>query len=236
MFRRVLGSTLFFAWFLLISVPMYVLALPLLAGPRIWLREVMRFWARAMLFGLKWLAGVRHEIRGREHIPPGAALVAAKHYSMWETIAVMEWLQDPAVVIKRELFRVPFYGWYIRASGMIAVDRDAGGRALREMARDAKRAFAERRQVVIFPEGTRRRLGDPPDYKPGIAALYAQLDVPCVPVAHNSGLHWRGFWKIPGTVVVQFLPAIPAGLRREAFMRELETRIERAVRSLVSAP
>jgi 1-acyl-sn-glycerol-3-phosphate acyltransferase len=230
---RAVRSALFLAWFLFISIVLHVISLPLLFAPRRALRVAMHLWSSLTLFGLKWLAGVSWELRGKENIPHGTALVAAKHYTMWETIAVLRWLDDPAVIIKRELFRLPFYGWYLKAAEMIAVDREAGGRAVRSLAQAANRALGQGRQVLIFPEGTRRPVGAPPAYKPGVAALYRQLGVACVPVAHNSGVHWAAFWKTPGTIVVEFLPAIPPGLPRDVFMARLESAIETSVRELL---
>jgi 1-acyl-sn-glycerol-3-phosphate acyltransferase len=140
------------------------------------------------------------------------------------------YLNYPAFVLKRELLSIPLFGWYLRKVGMIAVDRAAGASALRNMARQASEAFAEGRSILIFPEGTRVPPGESRPYHPGVAALYTQLKVPVVPVALNSGLFWgrRSFVKRPGTVTVQFLPPIPPGLDRKAFMRELESRIEAA--------
>jgi 1-acyl-sn-glycerol-3-phosphate acyltransferase len=128
--------------------------------------------------------------------------------------------------MKQSLLRIPLYGWYCRKIGMIAIDRSAGAVAIRGMAALAKRALNDNRPIVIFPEGTRKQLGAPPDYKPGVAGLYAQLQIPCVPIAHNSGLFWTGFLKRPGTVIVQFLEPIPPGLPRQQFMAMLEKRIE----------
>jgi 1-acyl-sn-glycerol-3-phosphate acyltransferase len=227
-------SVLFLIWFVVVSVAMHIVALPLLFGPRRFIVWAMKAWAWLTLFGLKWIAGLSYVLRGKEHIPPGAALVAAKHYTMWETIAVLLLLRDPAVVLKRELLQIPLYGWYARRAGMIAVDRAGAARAIRAMTTSAKRAVADGRQIVIFPEGTRRKVGDPPDYKPGAAALYLALGVPCVPLAHTSGLFWQAFEKRSGTIVVEFMPAIPAGLTREAFTESLEGAIETSVRRLLT--
>ena len=145
-------------------------------------------------------------------------------------------LDAPIVVLKRELLNVPFYGWYARKAGVISIDREGGASALRRMAADAKKAFAAGDTVMIFPEGHRQLPDAPPDYKPGVAALYAFLGAPCIPVALDSGLFWTGpggFLKKRGTIVVEFLPAIPPGLKRKEFMSELQTRIETATAALV---
>jgi 1-acyl-sn-glycerol-3-phosphate acyltransferase len=228
-----LRSALFLVWFLAISIVLHLVLLPFLLGPRQLPLRAARLWSRMTLFGLKWINGLDYEIRGAAHIPRGPALVAAKHFSIWDTIALTVLLKDPAFVVKRELADIPFYGWYLRKADMIPIDRDAGPSAIRALRGAARRAAEQQRQIVIFPEGTRRRPGDPPAYKPGVAALYGQLDLPCIPVAHNAGLYWTGFGKRPGTIVMEFLPAIPPRLQRARFMAELETRTETATNRLL---
>jgi 1-acyl-sn-glycerol-3-phosphate acyltransferase len=228
-----LRSLLFLIWFAAISILLHLALLPFLLGSRRWPLAAAKLWSRMTLFGLKAIAGLGYEVRGSEHVPRGAALVAAKHFSIWDTIALTFLLRDPAFVVKRELANIPFYGWYLRKAEMIPIDRDAGASAVRMLRAAARRAAGEGRQVVIFPEGTRRQPGDPPDYKPGVAALYGQLDLPCVPVAHNAGLYWTAFLKKRGTIVLEFLPPIPPNLPRAQFMTELENRTEAAVTQLL---
>ena len=225
-------STLYFLYFITVSVVMHICALPTLALPRMTVVRISQAWSWMLLWGLKYVAGLDYEVRGE--IPKGGVLVAAKHMSMWDTITLYLLLRDPVIVIKRELLSIPFYGWYVRKAKMIAIDRAAGANALRQMAAQAREVIAAGRPIAIFPEGTRKKPGAPPDYKPGIAGLYTQLGVPCVPVALNSGQFWRGgFEKKPGTIVIEFLPAIPAGLKRAEFMRALEESIERRTAKLL---
>jgi 1-acyl-sn-glycerol-3-phosphate acyltransferase len=228
----VLRSALFLIWFALVSIVMNVGSVPLfLLPPRVTLFAA-KIWARLVLFGLEWIAGIRVEVRGA--LPDPRVLVAAKHLSMWETVAFLALLPRPAIVLKHSLLNIPFYGWYCRKMRMIAIDRSAGARAVRVMQEQALRALRDGRPVVIFPEGTRKKPGDRPDYKPGIAGLYVRLHVPCVPVAHNSGLFWAGgFLRKPGTVVLEFLEPIPPGLKRSEYMVLLETRIEDATKRLL---
>ena len=232
---KLIGSVLFLIFYFVVSLVIYTAAIPLFLGPRIIVIRGAQFWARAMLWALRIFCGQTYEVRGHEHVPQGAALVASKHFSMWETMAFMVLVNDPAIVLKRELMWVPFYGWYGIKMGMIPVDRSAKASAIRLMRRKAKAAIEAQRQIIIFPEGTRRMPGDPPAYKPGVAGLYSYLEVPCVPVALTSGLVWRnsGFIKYPGHIVVEFLPAIAPGLKRDAFMAELENRIETATNGLL---
>lgn len=228
-------SALFLVWFALTSTAIALLALPTLAMNRRAVVFVSRNWSRVTLFGLKWIAGLDYEIRGTR--PPRGTLIAAKHMSMWDTIALYLLIEDAIVVIKRELLFIPFYGWYVWKAGSIAIDRDGGAHALRRMVDAARAEIAKGHPIVIFPEGHRMAPGAPPEYKPGVAALYAQLGVPCVPVALNSGLFWTGpmgFLKKRGKVVVEFLEPISAGLKPRAFLNQLETRIEGATAGLIA--
>lgn len=214
---------------------MHIVCLPTLLLDRKTASAVPRTWAKLLLWGLKIFAGLGYEVRGAQHLIHGGVIVASKHQCMWETIALFALLDDPAVVIKHELLRVPLYGWYARKQENIFVDRKAGASAVRAMMGAARAALSESRPILIFPEGTRKAVGAPPDYKPGVAGLYAELDVPCVPVALNSGLYWiaGGLLKKPGTIVVEFLEAIPPGRARQEFMSQLQTRIEAATQRLV---
>jgi len=226
-----LRSCLFMLWFLAVTIVLLFIFLPLLLAPRQASAWLGRLWSRVVLWGLKVFAGLDVVVRGE--IPKGPVLVASKHMSICDTLILQITLHDPGIVLKRELLRIPFYGWYLGRAGAIAVDRNAGASAMRVMIVAAKRVLAQGRQVLIFPEGTRKTPGAPPDYKPGVAGLYSQLGVDCVPVAQNSGVYWQGFIKQPGTVVLEFLPAIPPGLKRAEFMRELQTRIETATAALL---
>lgn len=229
-----LRSAIYFFWFVLLSVVLHVMFLPALLVSRRGAVTAARLWCGGILWGLKTFTRLDYEVRG--NIPRSPTLVAAKHMSMWDTVALFYLIGDPVFVLKRELMRIPFYGWYARRVGMIAIDRQAAGAALRNMTKDARRALKQGVSVVIFPEGTRRKPGSPPDYKTGVAALYQRLDEPCVPVALNSGLFWTGpagFLKKPGRIVIRFLPPIAAGMKRQDFMRTLETRIEQATADLL---
>ena len=224
-------SFLFMLWFLAVTTLLSLLFLPVLILPRAATVWLARLWSRATFFGLKQFAGLDWEIRG---LPPeGPVLVAAKHMSMWDTLALYLALNQPAIVLKRSLLYIPFYGWFLWKATAIAIDRSAGSRALRKMSAAAQKVLGEGRPILIFPEGTRKKPHAPPDYKPGVAGLYALLKVPCVPVALNSGVDWTGFIKKPGTIVLEFLEPIPPGLKRDPFMALLESRIETATSRLL---
>jgi 1-acyl-sn-glycerol-3-phosphate acyltransferase len=227
----------------LFNITFYVnLALFLVLGseffllPRKWAIRALQAWAKTSLFFLRIIAGTGMEVRGRQHIPKGAALVAGKHQSFWETFAILPLLDDPAMVVKKELTWIPFFGWFIFKFRMIAVERSAGTAALRSLVARAQEEIVAGRQIVIMPEGTRRAPDDPPAYKPGAAALYGKLGVACIPFALNSGLYWprRKFLRHPGTIVIEFLPALPPGLTRREFQARLETAIETATARLVA--
>lgn len=207
----------------------------LLLAPRAWAMAGLRAHARTCLWLLRWIAGTKLEVRGREHLQDGACLVASKHQSAWDTFALVPVFRDPALVMKAELMRIPFYGWFSHKFGMIPVARETGPSALREMLREARDRIAQHREIVVFPEGTRRPPGAPPDYKPGVLMLYDQLKLPCVPVALNSGLFWprRSIMRYPGTIIVEILEPIPAGLKRKDFAVRIEQAIESASARLI---
>lgn len=231
-----LRSLLFNIVFYVNLVLFLVLGAEFFFTPRRWAIRALQAWASTSLWWMRQITGTRMELRGAEHIPHGAALVAGKHQSFWETFAILPLFDDPAMVLKKELTHIPLFGWFIYKFRMIAVERSAGSAALKAMVKRAKEEVATGRQIIIMPEGTRRAPDDPPDYKPGAAALYGALDVPCVPFALNSGLYWprRKFLRLPGTIIVEFLPAIPAGLPRKEFQRRLEAAIETATARLVA--
>ena len=207
----------------------------LLLAPRRWAMEGLRLHALASLWWLKVICGTRLEVRGREKLPAGAFLVASKHQSAWDTFALIPVFRDPAVVMKAELGLIPLYGWFSHKFRHIFVRRDKGPGALKAMIRDGRERASHGRQIVIFPEGTRRPPGAPPDYKPGFIALYEGLGLPCVPLALNSGLFWprRSLLRYPGTIVIEILDPIPAGLPRADARKLIQERIESACAALI---
>jgi 1-acyl-sn-glycerol-3-phosphate acyltransferase len=229
-----LRSLAFNIAFFAATVVLGVLALPVLLAPRRWVMRFGRFWDQCVLSLLKAIVGLDGEIRGLDKVPPGACLIAMKHQSAWDTLILPVVLGDPAIVLKRELLWIPVYGWYAARAGSIAIDRGGGAAALRGMVAAARKAAAQGRPIVIFPEGTRVAPGRRLPYQPGVAALCQALDVPVVPAAVNSGLFWgrRSFVKRPGRITLAFLDPIPPGLPRRRLMSELETRIEAATAAL----
>lgn len=214
-----------------------IAALPTLALPYPCLRVFIRSYALTSLWLLRIVCGTKVEWRHTERLPPGACIVACKHQSVWETFSLYALLHDPAYVLKRELMWLPLFGWYMAKAGLIPIDRSAGMAALARMTARARNALsgAYPRQIVIFPEGTRRPPGAPPDYKPGIVHLYQRAGVAVVPLALNSGVFWprRSWLRLPGTIVVEILQPIPPGLDKAAFFTRLQRDIETASQRLL---
>lgn len=224
-------SLLFNVAFYLVTAVMLVATLPLFFTlPQSFGMAVVREWAMTCVLLHRWIVGGRLEVRGRENIPPGGCLVASKHQSFFETFALIPLLRNPTIVMKQSIRWWPIFGQYTIKTGMIHVDRDGKTAALRALSARAKEEIDKAREIIIFPEGTRRAPGAPPDYQTGIALLYKTLGVPVVPVALNSGLFWprRSFLRYPGTIVFEFLPAIPPGLDSRAFLSRLQASIEDA--------
>ena len=229
--RSGLFVALFYLWSALLAFPM----LPLLVCPRRWTQAAFRFWSRGVFWLLLVCCDIRVELRGREHVPAGRAIVAAKHQCMFDVFAQFVWLADSCFVMRKELMRIPFFGWFAWKAGMIVVDREGGSAALRKLVRDARTRLVDPRPLVIFPEGHRGEPGHAGDYQPGVAGLYRDLDLPTHPVATNSGVHWpaHGFLRRPGTIVFEYLEPIPIGLKRAEYMRRLEADIESASDALL---
>jgi 1-acyl-sn-glycerol-3-phosphate acyltransferase len=228
-----LRSLLFNIYFFSVTILALIASLPLFLLPRVCVNRLATGWAYLVCGGLRVLCDVRIELRGRVELLHEPGLVASKHQSAWDTVYFYIVCPDPAYVMKKELMRIPIYGWLATKQKMITVDRKGGGAALKRMVAEAQEAIADRRQIVIFPQGTRVPAGAPTSaypYQPGLAGLYSKLGVQCVPVALNSGQVWarRSFMKYPGTIRVEVLDAIAPGLPRAAFMREMESRIETA--------
>jgi 1-acyl-sn-glycerol-3-phosphate acyltransferase len=212
-----------------------IIALPTFLMPRAALLTLARYWARSSIWLLRGICNIRVEYRGLEKIPEGPLIVASKHQSMWETFALLQFFDQPLFILKRELTWIPLFGWYLIKANMIGINRSAGGRSLLKMARRAGEQVRRGRQLIIFPEGTRRPVDAPARYKPGVAQIYVGCGVACLPVALNSGLFWprRTFMRYPGTMVVEFLDLLPPGLSRAEFLMRVSNVIEEATGRLV---
>jgi 1-acyl-sn-glycerol-3-phosphate acyltransferase len=229
--RSLVYNVLFYAllvFWILVAIPTFLMP------PRAFM-AIAKAWARSSVWLMRVVCNTRMEVRGLEKIPEGPLIVASKHQSMWETFALMPFFDAPLFIYKRELAWIPFFGWYLMKSKMIGVDRSGGLRSLMEMARRAPKEICSGRQLIIFPEGTRTPVDAPPNYMTGVGQIYANSAVPCLPVALNSGLFWprRTFMRYPGTLVVEFLDPLPAGLNRKDFIAQIRVSIEDATNRLV---
>lgn len=222
----VLRSVLFTVLFYLGSAPIVILgAIASLVFPGA-IKGTARMWSGYFRTLLPVL-GIRVVVKGE--VPQHAVIVASKHQSAFETIATLYLWRDPAVVLKAELMRIPFWGYIARRHGAIPVERDASTKAMRTMMRAAEDAIAADRPIVIFPEGSRMAPGEAPPLKPGVAGLYKLLKLPVVPLALDSGRLWprRSFVKRSGTITLSFGEPIPAGLDRRDFEARLHAAINR---------
>ena len=229
-------SLLFNALFYVNITVRMIVALPTILLPYAFLHSVLRRYASSTLWFLRVVCGTEVEWRGREKLPTGPYIVACKHQSLWETFALFMLLPDPTYVLKRELMWLPLFGWLATKARMIPIDRGSHAKALAGMIAAARREAARGRQIVIFPEGTRRPPGAKPHYLPGVAFLYAELGIPCVPIALNSGLFWprRSLRRYPGTVLAEVLDPIPPGLDKREFLTRLRGATEEATARLVA--
>ena len=230
--RSAIFNVVFYTTFVLLMI----VGLPCLLLPQRACLALVRLWARLSVAMLDVICGMKVEFRNLHLVPKGASILAVKHQSFLETFALITVLEDFTYILKKELTTIPFFGWYVRASGQIGVDRDKRGGVLPRLQAAVRDKLKDGRQVVIFPEGTRRPVGVPAAYKPGVAALCTASRVPCTPVALNTGLFWprRSFKRRPGTVVIEFLPPIPSDLPKRDFMVRLQNAIEPATDALVA--
>ncbi|MBA2125741.1 1-acyl-sn-glycerol-3-phosphate acyltransferase [Hyphomicrobium methylovorum] len=231
----IIRSLVYGGVFYIVTALYLVLGSWLLLGPRAWAMKGLELHGRTAVWLLRLICGTKFEVRGQDNLPSGGCLVIAKHQSAWDTFGLVPLFRDPAIVLKDELKWIPFYGWFCIKFEHILVKREKASAALKRLIQDARQRLSAGREVVIFPEGTRTIPGAAPDYKPGYVALYEALGVPAVPMALNSGLFWprRSLWRYPGTIVVEFLPAVPPGLPRAEFRGRVERDIEAASRRLI---
>ena len=241
-----LRSALFNVWFYGVTVVMAVSSLGMRVVAPNRAMSWARTWARLVIAGLWPLCRIRVAVSGLENLPADEpALIASQHQSAFDTMLWLTLIPNTAYVLKKELLRIPLFGDMCRRTGMIAVDRGAGGAAIRALLRGADAAVAARRTIVIFPEGTRAHPGAPLPLQPGIAALASRTGLPVIPVVTDSGKCWgrRAFRKNAGVIHVVIQPPLPARMEREALLRTLEQRfaegttdLDKLVDNSVGAP
>lgn len=230
-FQSILFNVTFYAANLMMSAGLGLV----LFLPRKYIVKAVEIWLGVVAWIEYHVGGIQYKIVGRENIPQGACIIASKHQSEWETFKMHLIFKDPAIVLKRELLKIPLIGWWMNLSGSIAIDRGTAIRSMLKMIPEARKAAAEGRPIVIFPEGTRVAIGESRPYKSGVAALYQELKIPVVPMALNSGLLWpkNSFFKKRGLITVEILPPIPPGLPRDEMMQKLRDFSETATARLV---
>ncbi len=229
-------SALFNLAFYIVTFLVLLIGLPLLFFPQKWTMEgVYKIQARSCLWLLKHIAKIDAEVRGLDNLVPGPVIIASKHQSVWETFGLAPYLTYPIVILKHELMWIPLLGWYAIKFGHIPVKRGKGSATMQALLANARKQLKGEKELLIFPEGTRKAPGAVPAYKTGTYRLYKELNIPVIPVALNSGLFWprRSFRRYPGTVIAEFLPPIMPGLSRDDFMLALEQQTEQATKRLI---
>lgn len=228
-------SLLYAIWFYVTMAVLGLAFMPVSLVSRRFAIWSVKTFARTQAFGLWLFCGITTEVRGKEHLPKGPGLIAMKHQSTYDTIAPFIFMENPAFILKKELLKAPVFGVYASRVG-IPIDRAGGAKTMRLMLAAAQKAIPQGQQIVIFPEGTRQLPDAPTDIKPGIVLLYNKLDLPCVPVALNTGLCWQGsgFTRKAGKIIFEVLPPIPPGLDRETLTGSLKDALEPATQRLVA--
>jgi 1-acyl-sn-glycerol-3-phosphate acyltransferase len=199
-------------------------------------RKVISRYTRRMVGAMRLFAGIRLKVRGKERLPEGAFIIAAKHQSWGDGFCVYAQFDDLAFVTGDHLERFPLLGTILKKLGAIVVNSCGGPEARHALTQSAAQAKAEGRKILIYPEGHLARVGERFRYRAGVFHLYRDFDMPVVPVATNLGLFWpqEDWVKHPGTAVIEFLEPIPTGLDKEAFMARLETAIEARTAELIA--
>ena len=237
--RSVLFNTVFYINLIaqmIVMTPIYFLL------PRKKAYVVAKNWARSNHWLFAKIVGTTFEIEGLEHLQSDRGYICApKHQSFWDAYALLPWLEHPLYILKRELTWIPLFGWYLKKQRMVPVNRSARGKVMAAVMQRTRAEMDTGRQLVIYPEGTRRPPGAPPEYKYGIARLYRDLKVPVVPVVMHPGLFWprRKFIRYPGHFKVEILPPIQPGMDPDAFLAHLievmETASDRLLLETVEA-
>ena len=218
-----------------VTLSIAILGLPCLLFPRKFTAKLIHNWSKFMLFLFKNLNSLDWEVIGTENIPSGSFIIASKHQSIWDTVFFTAFFPDAAMVLKKIIIFIPFYGWHAIKAKMIWLDRGAHSKALRRLIKQGRECSKDKRPIIIFPEGTRSAVGEKVEYKSGVSALYKFLDIPCIPVALDSGLFWKtkGLDRNSGKISVKFMSPIAPGLAREDFEWKLEETIERETNLLI---
>ena len=223
-------ALLFWIIFFISTIVISLFALVLRLFPEYWRYTLLVSWNRLNIWSLKVICGLNYRVEGLENLPTGSAVALVKHQSAWETIALAFILPPQVWVLKKELLRIPFFGWGIAVLNPIAIDRGAGASALDQVVEQGRERLKKGLWVVIYPEGTRSKPGKKRRYKRGGSVLAVETGFPVVPIAHNAGHFWpkNQFIKLPGTITVRIGPVIEVqGKRAKEINIQAEEWIER---------
>jgi 1-acyl-sn-glycerol-3-phosphate acyltransferase len=236
--EHLLRSLAYQAVFIPMTLIIGIVFLPLLIINHSFLRYRLPYlWAWIALKLQKYILGLDYRVKSHVKVPKHRAVFAVKHQSAWETIALLHILDRPVFVLKKELLRIPVFGWYLGKADNIVIDRKSGQKAIGQIIEQSMKYLSEERVIVIFPEGTRTKAGEQVRYKQGIANLYEALSPPIYPVGLNSGVFWarNSFIRRPGVVDVEIMPPMPYDLSKQEFMEALQTTIETVSTKLLHA-
>ena len=232
---HLIRSFLFAIILAIVTIPYALFGILIFWAPPMTRHRLITTWVPIMMWVIRHVLGIRYRVIGRENLPATASVVLSKHQSAWETIALQQILPPLCYVLKRELLRVPFFGWGLASIPGIAIDRAAGKDAMSQVVEQGRARLKEGLWVVVFPEGTRVAPGTTRRYKPGGAILAKRAGVPVVPIAHNAGEFWKrnAFIKRPDEIVVSIGPVITVkGEKAEAVNERAEAWIEAEMRRL----
>tara|TARA_B100001123_G_C15303994_1_gene1021982 strand:- start:1721 stop:2371 length:651 start_codon:yes stop_codon:yes gene_type:complete len=205
-----------------LSIPFFIL-------PSHYLRKPARIWIKGIFIILKYTCNITHEVIGKQNIPDQSVLIISKHQSAFETFALFYYFKKAIFIHKKQLFLIPIFGQYLKKINMISIDRKGGAKTMRDMLKKTKEKVDKGFSIIIFPEGTRKKPGEKPDYKSGFVGIYNQINTQILPVAVNSGNFWpkNTFIKKPGKIIISILKVLPNDLERKDILKIIESKIEK---------
>jgi len=217
------------------TILMGFLSLPFLLLPSKYIRFPAKIWIKGIFIFLQYICGVTHEIRGLSNLSDGPIIIISKHQSAFETFALYYYLKKSFFIHKKQLFYIPIFGQYSMKHSMVAIDRAGKASAMRKMISDVKKKLDSGSTIIIFPEGTRKKPWEKPDYKTGFIGIYNNTKRKLQPVALNSGLFWQKGLKVikRGHIIIEFLPQIDIGLDKREVLNKVENSIESATNKLM---
>ena len=228
-------TTIFYIVLTLWTISLGLLFLPFLLLPSKYMYFPAKIWVRGIFILLKSICGITHEIRGKNYIPKKPVVVVSKHQSAFETFALFYYLKKSFFIHKKQLIYIPIFGQYLLKSNMVSIDRKGGAKTMKKILFETKKRIEDGSSIIIFPEGTRRRPGETPDYKTGFIGIYKEVNRKLLPVAVNSGLFWprHKFIMNKGHIIIEILPTIEAGVPKNEILNKVKEVIEKASNNLL---